>query len=197
MKRFHIIFTLLLIVFFAIGLTACKEEGSSTLGNGRVDPGEAAALRVAVGLAFTARPDTVAPAYAVSTAVLAVLGDGSTPVPLDSIDGLIGKETAKLKLAPATLQSFNDLILLVKAQVTQQLGTNADIKNTLVVVHDVVQVVQQTAAARLGIPTVAAPVVTPVPATSVPAPAAPATPFQAPTAPAAPAPAPATPATAG
>ena len=172
MKRFHIIFTLLLIVFFAIGLTACKEEGSSTLGNGRVDPGEAAALRVAVGLAFTARPDTVAPAYAVSTAVLAVLGDGSTPVPLDSIDGLIGKETAKLKLAPATLQSFNDLILLAKAEITQKLSTDTDATARQVVVRDVVTIVQQTAAARLGMAPAPTPVATPAPAPAPTAPAA-------------------------
>ena len=176
MKRFHIIFTLLFVAFFAIGLTACNEAGTgkSTLGNGKVDPIEAAALRVVVGMAFTARPDTIIPAHAVSTAILATMDAGSgtgAAVPLSAIDGVIAEQTAKLHLDPASLQSFNDLVLLVKAQVAQQLGANADIAQTLVVAHDVVLVVQQTAAARLGIPT--APVVTPAtpaaPATSIPA----------------------------
>lgn len=172
MKRFTSLFVLLFTGFCLFQLAACGSTGStgstgqSTLGNGKVDPTEAAALRVAVGLAFTARPDTIAPSYAVSTAILAGLDvAGGQAVPLSAIDGLIGQETAKLKLDPLTQQSFNDLILLVKAKVLEQLSTNTDVAARMVVVRDLVTIVQQTAAARLGM----APAVTPVaPAPAVP-----------------------------
>ena len=165
------LFLVLLLIGLCFGLGACGSQTSTTLGNGKVDPTEAAALRVAVGLAFTARPTAVAPAYAVSTAILAGLADGQA-VPLDAIDGAIAQETAKLKLDPATLQSFNDLILLAKAEITQKLSTDTDATARQVVVRDVVTIVQQTAAARLGMAPAPTPVATPAPAPAPTAPAA-------------------------
>ena len=168
MKK-NLIVMLLIVGLFVPLFSACTgPDGTTTLGNGKVDPVEAASLRVAVGLAFTARPDAIAPAYAVSTAILAVLPDGASAVPVSEIDNVIADQTAKLKLDPVTLQSFNDLVALAKAQITEQLGSQTPTSQAVVVVRDVVTIIQQTAAARLGL-------VQPIPATT-PAPApAPAT----------------------
>lgn len=140
--------------FLAIGLllslAACfGSKGSSTLGNGQVDAVEAATLRVAVGLAMTARPDTVAPAHAVGTALLAVLADDSQPVPTSAIEQTIIAKMVELNLDPASQQSFNDLILLIKAKIIEQLAMATQGTNRIVVVRDIIKIVRETATARL------------------------------------------------
>ena len=67
---------LIIAMFAVLGvnlMAGCSPQGDSTLGNGKVDLVEAATIRVAVGMAFTARPDTVVPAYRVATGLLVVL----------------------------------------------------------------------------------------------------------------------------
>ena len=133
-----------------ITLTACfADKGASTLGNGQVDAVEAATLRVAVGLAFTARPDTALPAYTAATAVLVVLGKDSESVPASIIDQVIADKLNALNLDPATRASFNDLALLIKARIVEQLGTGSTGAEKAVVVRDIVEIVRETAAARL------------------------------------------------
>lgn len=140
--------------FLAIGLllslAACfGSKGGSTLGNGQVDAVEAATLRVAVGLAMTARPDTVAPAHAVATALLAVLADDSQPVPALAIEQTIIAKLGELDLDPASQQSFNDLMLLIKARIMEQLAIATQGSNRIVVVRDIIEIVRETATARL------------------------------------------------
>lgn len=143
-----ILFIMLLLALY--GLYGCTNS-TSTLGNGKVDAVEAATLRVAVGLAFTARPDTVAPAYAVSTALLAGLSADYVALPA-AVDGIISRETERLNLDPATLASFGDLLLLIKAEITQRISVDAvDDPGKRVMVRELVAIVQETAAARLGI----------------------------------------------
>jgi len=143
---------ILVILLLLVTEVACfGPKGASTLGNGQVDAVEAATIRVAVGLAFSAQPETVAPAYAVATAVLAVLTDTKEPVPASVIDRVIGARVDSLNLDPATRQSFNDLVLLVQAKIMEQLGAGTEVANKVVVIRDIVAIVRETAAARLGV----------------------------------------------
>jgi len=140
---------------YLLCLSGCSgSNGRSTLGNGQVDQVEAATIRVAVGLAFTARPDTLAPAYAVSTALLAVLAqDTGETILAVAIDTALTAKLDELHLDAATKASVQDLALLVKAQTLAQLGSvNLAAAEKKVVVREVIAIVQQTAAARLGVP---------------------------------------------
>ncbi len=146
-----IMIIMLLVGLYGLFGCAPNSGSNSTLGNGKVDAVEAATLRVAVGLAFTARPDTVAPAYAVSTALLAGLSADYVALP-QAVDGIIKRETDRLNLDPATLAAFDDLLLLIKAEITQRISADAvDDPGKRVMVRDLVAIVQETAAARLGI----------------------------------------------
>lgn len=144
------------IMFLTLTASSCSNGtgiGGTSIGDGKVDAVEAAELRVAVGLSFNARPDLIAPSYAVSTAILTgmMLTDKSIST-IPQIDEIIAKETAKLKLDPLTQQSFNDLIALIKVKVVEQMGTvKIPDSNKMVVIHDIVFIIQQTSAARLGI----------------------------------------------
>jgi len=139
-------------VFGMFGCTNSGSTGNTTLGNGQVDAVEAATLRVAVGLAFTARPDTVAPAYAVASALLIVLDGDTESTALDTIDQALSKEIAKLNLETATAASFADLVNLVKTKIEDKLqGSGVSASGKRVVVRDVIKIVQETAALRMGI----------------------------------------------
>nr|WP_321466768.1 hypothetical protein [uncultured Desulfobulbus sp.] len=141
----------LLLSFTLFCQFGCSENGS-TLGNGQVDQVEAATIRVAVGLALTARPDTAAPAYAASTAILALLDEGTGESALAAtIDTALTAKLDELHLDAATKQSMVDLSLLIKAQILEQLGAaNIGASAKKVLVRQVVAIVQQTAGARLG-----------------------------------------------
>jgi hypothetical protein len=140
-----------LFLFLLFCISACVGTQQSTIGDGKVDEVEAASIRVAVGLAFAARPDTIAPAYAVTTALLAGMKAGAV-VELPNLDGIIAKEVALLKLDPLTAANFDDLITLVKAKIKAQVTLpNLPDTQKMVVVKQVVEIVQQSAALRLGI----------------------------------------------
>jgi len=142
---------ILVILLLLVTVVACfGPKGANTLGDGKMDAVEAATVRVAVGLAFSAQPETIAPAYAVATAVLAVLADTKEPVPASVIDRVIGAQLDDLNLDSATRQSFNDLVLLIQAKILEQLGAGPEISNKVVVIRDIVAIVRETAAARLG-----------------------------------------------
>jgi len=143
---------LLALLFLALAVTfnACQ-GGKTTVGNGTVDAVEAATIRVAVGLALSAKPEAVAPAYAVSTALLAIIDkDAGTTALADTIKDAITKETARLDLDPVTAASFGDLVALVEAEIRARLAA-ADISASarMVVIRDVIAIVQEAAAARL------------------------------------------------
>lgn len=145
----------LLAIFTAMIVGACAgpgPDGKSTFGDGKVDQVEAASIRVAVGLALGAKPEAVAPSYAVSTAVLALMpAGGGEPVDVSLIDAAIAKETGKLNLDHLTRQSFDDLVLLARAKIVEQIGAKTEVSAKLVVVREVVAIIQQSAAARLGV----------------------------------------------
>jgi len=150
--RFKQLAPVLAACLLLVLLAACfANKGTSALGNGQMDAVEAATLRVAVGLAFTARPDTALPAYTAATAVLAALGEGGESVPASIIDHVIADKLNALNLDPATRASFNDLALLIKARIVEQLGTGSTGPQKAVVVRDIVEIVRETAAARLEI----------------------------------------------
>ncbi len=158
MKRSWVLVAVMMMmsVFLFSGCITDTGDGSSTtIGNGKVDPAEAASIRLAVGLSFTAYPKAIVPAYAVSTAILEILPSDPSrpPVEVSQIDSLISKEVDKLNLDPLTKQSFNDLVALAKTKIIEQLGVSSDASTRTVVIHDVLTIIQQTAAARMQLAT--------------------------------------------
>jgi hypothetical protein len=135
-----------------LALTSCAPNGGTTLGDGQVDPVEAAVIQLSVGATMAAYPKTIVPAFQVTSAMLAMkTGSTSSIVELSGLDEILKAETAKLNLDPITLQSFNDLIVLVKASLNQQLANQgiALDDEKLVVAWKVVEIVNATAKARL------------------------------------------------
>lgn len=147
-----LIIALLCLLSLAV-LFGCGKQQGANIGDGKVDQVEAATIQVAVGLAMTARPDTVAPAYAVSTAILAVLdADNGDTALAEAIDTALTSKLDDLHLDAPTTASVQDLALLIKAQIMEQLSSaNLPASEKRVVIRDVVAVVQQTAAIRLGV----------------------------------------------
>jgi uncharacterized protein YceK len=138
MKRF----VLMLIIVLLAGCSTVTLDGD-------IDPVESAAIRVAVGLAMSASPQTVLPAYAVSTALLAIL-EGSETAPLDTFDAAINAEADKLELTDMERASFDELIKLVRAETMRRLNLpEIDTEQKLVIVKTVIQIVREAALARI------------------------------------------------
>ncbi|MBV5346659.1 hypothetical protein JZU46_00280 [bacterium] len=140
------------IIFICLALMSCVAN-TSTIGNGKVDTIEKAEISLAVGIAFRVHPEAIIPAYGVSTALLAIMTDGVAPVTLDLVEKSVAKEVTKLKLDSLELQSFNDLLVIVKEQIKVTINTNniVDVSAQLVVVKDIIQIVHDSAAARLNL----------------------------------------------
>ena len=136
---------------FVLMLMIVLMAGCSTVAtNGDLDPVEYAAIRVAVGLTMSAEPQTVLPAYAVSTALLAIL-EGSETTPLDAFDAAINAEADKLDLTKMERASFDELISLVKAETMRRLNLpEIDAEQKLIIIKTVVQIVREAAYARIG-----------------------------------------------
>lgn len=146
---------LIIAMFFVAALAVmagCSPQGDSTLGNGKVDLVEAATIRVAVGMAFTARPDTVVPAYRVATGLLVVLdADADKTALAKTIKTALAEETAKLHLDAATASAFTDLVGLIEAQLLQQLNApEVSTSQKAVILRDVLTIVRDAAADRMG-----------------------------------------------
>lgn len=142
-----------LFVAAALCLTGCGgcSSENSTIGDGQVDAVEAATIQVAVGLAMTAAPETIAPAYAVSTGLLALL-DGQQLVTLAGLDGAIAEKINQLELSQVERQSAFDLVTLIRAKLRSKLdAAGVPEADRFVVVQAVVQIVHDSAAARLGV----------------------------------------------
>ncbi len=152
MERYGLGLTIALALVLALVFSfGCTQPNENTIGNGKVDPVEAATIRLAVGVAFTARPDTVVPAYAVSDALLAILDAGSsTETLVTTINETIAKETSKLNLDAATAASFADLVALVEAQIVAKMKElNITASEKVIVVRDIIAIVHDTAAIRI------------------------------------------------
>lgn len=142
-------FTKLIIVLLVV-CSSCSCATTSTVGNGKVDPVEAATIQLAVGLALMSKPEAIIPAYGVSTALLAIMSDNITTVTVQLVEQSVAKEVAKLKLDPLTQQSFNDLIVLVKAEIITTIDTNnIQGSDKLVVIREIIQIVHDSAEVRL------------------------------------------------
>ena len=130
-------------------LSACNPNGGSSIGDGKVDIVEAAVIQVAVGAAMSAKPELIAPSYAVSTALLTFIDTSAVTSP-SMLEPVLDKEIDKLNLDPLTRQSARDLVALIKAQIMQQLNVQGPPPSTkMLVVKQIVQIVHDTAAARI------------------------------------------------
>ena len=146
-----LIIGLVMCVFLA--LQGCATDGTSTIGDGKIDPVEAAVIQLSVGASMAAYPKTVIPAFEVTSALLALRDDNTIEIiELSSLDSALTIETAKLNLDPLTLQSFNDLVEVVKASIAQKLDVQGILPDEkLVVAWKVVEIVNATAKARIGL----------------------------------------------
>ena len=136
-----------LLAIFGLALSGCSS--TSTVGNGKIDPVEEATIRLAIGTAMSAYPAAVEPAYLVSSALLVALGEQQSGALTDLIDVVIANEVSKLNLDPVTTQSFNDLVILIKAKIQELLNTEKiEASNTYIVVKDLIKIVNEAAVAR-------------------------------------------------
>lgn len=153
--KFTSLALMFLLLFGCFGFTGCQKGngiGGTTIGDGKIDPVEAATISFAVGIAMSARPSAILPAYGVSTALLALLSDNTQSVTIPILDAAVAKEVAKLNLDPITKQSFNDLVTLIKAEISSRLKVpNLGESEKLIVVKQFIQIVHDSAAARLEI----------------------------------------------
>lgn len=140
----------ILAVLILSGLFGCT-QGVHSISDQGVDPVEAAVIQVAVGAAMAALPDTIVPAYGVTSALLAErTNELAGAVNLEVFDDIVRKEINKLNLDPLTLQSCNELVVLVEAKISQQFsGLSVPDADRLVVVWQVIEIVNKTAEARL------------------------------------------------
>lgn len=134
----------------AVLLNACA-GGQSTIGNGKVDLVEAATIQVAVGLAFSAKPQTIVPAYAVSTALLKIMSKDQEKVIPSMIKDMVKLEIDKLKLDALTKASMLDLYQLIEAEVKSKIDLQVDASNKMIIIQQLVQIVHDSAEARMGI----------------------------------------------
>ena len=115
--------------------------------DGEVSAVEAALIRVPVAVALTAKPELIAPTYAISTAILAAVDNGT----IDTIAALDEAVNDKLNgLTDVEKASAIELVHLITTAIADELNVGeltADQK--LGVVRDVLVVVRDTAKARL------------------------------------------------
>ena len=132
-------------------LPGCSGPNALIKIDGKVDQVEAALIQTAVGVALTAKPEAVPPAYAVSTAILARIDGGS--VLLSGLDAAVQSEVDDLDLLTAEKQSVMDLVSVIRATIISKLEEEGitDIDQRLVVVKQVIEIVRASAASRLGV----------------------------------------------
>jgi len=120
-----------------IGLVGC----ASIKVDGKIDNTEAAYIRIAVGVAFTARPDLVAPAYTVSSSLL----EGQFLIA--DLDAAIRAKAAEKGLQPGDTALLIDLKTAIAAEVAAKISIPAGSESA--VIGQVIQIVNETAKARL------------------------------------------------
>lgn len=141
----------IIALLLAILLTGCATQTGLITVDGKLDDTEKAVIGLTVDAALAAKPSAVAPAYAVSTALLAskdaVLGQS---VLVSYLDTVIEAEVQKLGLTPAGYQDFKFLVAIVKSKIKLDLDVQGISENDrLVFVFDVVKVVNDVAKARM------------------------------------------------
>jgi hypothetical protein len=139
-------------VFFLVAtMFGCASDGQGPIVIvGQVSEVEASIIRVAVGAAMSAMPQAVAPAYAVSTALLQAPTLDSV-IFLANLDDRIAAEVKKLKLTKDEKVMFFELVGAIKSGIKERLGdlTELDGFDYSLVVKTVIQIVNDAAKARL------------------------------------------------
>ncbi|WP_316348481.1 hypothetical protein [Desulfuromonas acetoxidans] len=145
--KFCTIFSLLLCcVTMACMVTGCKV---GTIGNGKVDVIEGAVFRVAVGRVLDRRPELSEPAQKVTGALLEVMNETET-VDLAAVDAKLAERVAALNLPPSVRESFSRLVDDIRSHVIEHIvDSGGSAANAAVVVHDLVQIVNDVSTSRL------------------------------------------------
>lgn len=145
-----IFFTIMVVGGAGFLFFGCAADGTSTIGDGKVDEIESGLIQAGAGLIFNNNPKYVIPVYAVSTALIQS-PEIETISTLASLDERIEIEVSKLKLQPNEAASFLEFVKLVKAGVKAKLNieTLPDEYNYNVVIKGVIEAVNAAARARL------------------------------------------------
>lgn len=144
-----------LLVAFLLFMAGCTAQNRSTLGDGVFDHAEQSKVQLAVGLTMGTLPETVAPAYAVSSALLASKDiDLTGIVEVSDLEGVVKKEVDKLNLDPYTLATMNDFMVSIKANLDMQFDVPGITKEQKYVIFwQFVSIVNRSAKARIGFAT--------------------------------------------
>lgn len=135
---------LLVLVALLCMIAGCV---TTNVGDGQVDAVEAATIRLAVGAAMAAKPETVIPAYAVTKTVLAIMDSGEA-VQVKDLEAAVEKQIGTLNLTPLEKQSVSDLVALVRANIQGHIsGIAPDLR--MVMIRAVIEIVHDSAAMRL------------------------------------------------
>lgn len=135
---------LVMAVAVLSGCAGCK------VGDGKVDIVEAGLIRVAVGVAMSSRPESVRPAYEVSTALLKVISPDYVSE-ASVIDLAIDRELDEIGLSGPERLAFMDLVALIRGIIIDQLKSSKTEGSRRVMLYDVLRIVRESAAARLAL----------------------------------------------
>jgi hypothetical protein len=138
--------TFISLALMVIMLGACTSGQSPIKIDGQVDEVEASLIKVAVGVAMSGMPETIIPAYAISTALMQSNLNVITSVA--DLDTAISIEVKKLNLTKEEEASFMDLVMALKAGIRQRLGGTPGYDHG-VVIRAVIEIVNSAAKARL------------------------------------------------
>ena len=139
---------LVMAVFLGISMVGCSGKNMGPIPiDGKIDIVEAQIIQVAVGVAMASKPEMVKPVYDISGKLLDNTSstEATTPALLKVV---LGKEIDKLNVDPLTKQSIYDLAGLIEVQIIKELG-EYNIDNKIVLVRQVIQIVHNTAEARI------------------------------------------------
>lgn len=124
------------------GCAGCK------VGDGKVDVVDAGVIRVAVGLAMSSRPESVRPAYAVSTALLKVISPDHVSE-ASVIDLAIARELDEIGLSGPERLAFINLASAIRGIIIDQLKSSTTEESRRVMIYEVLRIVRESAEARL------------------------------------------------
>jgi len=139
------------LIGFVLMFSGCAGKGGLITIDGQVDAVEQSIINLAVGGALTAMPQAIAPAYAVSTALLGQMDNES--VLLADLDGTVQEKIDKLELTANEKLSAVELYNVIKAKTVNELEVKGvvDPGRKLVIIKAVIRAVKKASAARLGV----------------------------------------------
>lgn len=131
-----------------LALVGCS--GKSNIGDGKIDTVEETEIRTAVGLILSSKPETIPMVYLVSEKLLQIMSDDYIST-LDAVDIIVAREVKQISFTPEEAASFNDLLILVKAKIKEQVGSVTVDSQRLIMVKQVVKIVNESSKARMKI----------------------------------------------